>query len=232
VIGDIGARLTEILRLRAPRLLGLGGGVAAGKSTLAAQLAESLSPRLVAIVATDGFLLPTRELSARGILSKKGFPESYDAEKLVAFLTAIREGRPALAPIYSHALYNPLPDEQGQLITAPDLVIIEGVNALQPEFLEFYDLSLYLDASETDQKRWYIERVQKIREEVRATPDAYLYYLSQLTDKEFNARIERVWDETNLKNLREHIYPTKASADWVVTKETGHRLQLLTKPER
>jgi type I pantothenate kinase len=224
-VSDAGAHLTKLLRERAPRLIGLGGGVAAGKSTLAAQLAASLTPRQVTVVATDGFLLPTRELSARGILAKKGFPESYDAKKLVAFLTAIREGRPALAPLYSHTLYDPLPDSEGQLITAPDLVIVEGVNALQPEFLEFYDVSLYLDASEADQKRWYIERVHRVREDVRNNPDAYLHYLSQLSDDEFEARIERVWNETNLKNLREHIYPTRDSADLVLVKESNHTLQ-------
>ncbi len=223
-MSDAGVRLTELLRERVPRLVGLGGGVAAGKSTLAAQLSLSLSPRRGIVVATDGFLLPTHTLSAQGLLAKKGFPESYDAQKLLKFLQALKEGRPALAPIYSHAFYDPLPDDQGQLIVAPDLVIIEGVNALQPEFLEFYDVSLYLDASEADQKRWYTERVHKIRQEVRDNPNAYLHYLSKLPDDEFEARIERVWEETNLKNLREHIYPTRAHADWVIRKNSDHSL--------
>ncbi len=223
-MSDAGVRLTELLRERVPRLIGLGGGVAAGKSTLAAQLSLSLAPRQGIVVATDGFLLSTHTLSAQGLLAKKGFPESYDAQKLLTFLQALKEGRPALAPLYSHTLYDPLPDEQGRLITAPDLVIIEGVNALQPEFLKFYDVSLYLDASEADQKHWYTERVYKIREDVRSTPDAYLHYLAKLTDDDFAARIERVWEETNLKNLREHIYSTRAYANLVIRKRRDHRL--------
>jgi type I pantothenate kinase len=206
------------------RLIGLAGGVAAGKSTLAAQLATLLPERRIAIVATDGFLLPTAELSRRGILNRKGFPESYDAEKLRAFLSAVRDGHPALAPRYSHALYDPLPDSEGVLIESPDLVIVEGVNALQSEFLPFFDRTLYLHADEADLKRWYVERVKRVREEVRETPEAYLHYLAKLSDGEFLARIERVWQEVNLKNLHEHILPTKELADLIVVKGADHEL--------
>ncbi|MGC4047323.1 MAG: hypothetical protein QM758_26280 [Armatimonas sp.] len=183
-----------------------------------------LHQRKVEIVATDGFLLPTAELERRGILHRKGFPDSYDAPKLMAFLEAIRAGNPTIAPKYSHILYDPLPDEQGQPIEAPDLVILEGVNTLQPEFLPYYDRTLYLHADEADLHRWYTDRVQRVREAVRDQPDAFLHYLAQLSDDEFTARINRVWEEVNLKNLREHILPTKPYADLIAVKGPDHEL--------
>jgi type I pantothenate kinase len=121
-------------------------------------------------------------------------------------------------------LYDPLPDTQGRRIETPDLVLVEGVNALQPEFLPLYDKALYLHADEADLKRWYTERVQRVREEVRNQPDAYLHYLSQLPDEEFVARVEQVWEDVNRKNLHEHILPTKPHADLVVVKGANHEL--------
>ncbi len=142
----------------------------------------------------------------------------------MAFLEAIREGRPAIAPKYSHILYDPLPDEQGQFLEAPDLVILEGVNTLQPEFLPYYDRTLYLHADEVDLHHWYTDRVRKVRDAVRDQPDALLHYLALLPEDEFTARINRIWEEVNLKNLREHILPTKASADLVAVKGPDHEL--------
>lgn len=182
------------------------------------------------IVSTDGFLLPTQTLVERGLLARKGFPESYDLPRLTKFLDDVRAGRPALAPRYSHATYDPLPDVFGQTVERPDLLIVEGVNALQPELRGFYDTALYLDASEENLFSWYAARLSKIREEVKEDPTAYLHRLALLSDADFRERIARVWEETNLKNLREHIAPTKPFADWIVEKGASHELVAVRKP--
>ena len=113
----------------------------------------------------------------------------------------------------------------GQSVHQPDLLIVEGVNALQPELIPFYDATLYLDAAENDLFAWYAARLARLREEARSDPSAYLHRLSRLSDEEFQERIARVWEETNLKNLREHIAPTKPFADLIVVKDRNHRLE-------
>ena len=222
--------LLSALRAGRPALLGLTGSVAAGKTTFAEELSRRLTDRRVEIVSTDGFLLPTAELEARGLLERKGFPESYDLPRLTRFLDDVRAGRPALAPRYSHATYDPLPDVFGQAIARPDLLIVEGVNALQPELRGFYDTALYLDASEENLFSWYAERLARIREDVKSDPAAYLHRLARLSDDEFHERIALVWEETNLKNLREHIAPTKPFADLTIEKGANHQLVAVRKP--
>jgi type I pantothenate kinase len=218
------------LRAGRPALLGLTGSVAAGKTTFAESLSRRLTDRRVEIVSADGFLLPNQTLTERGLLARKGFPESYDLPRLTRFLDDVRAGRPTLAPRYSHATYDPLPDVFDQAVERPDLLIVEGVNALQPEFRGFYDIALYLDASEENLFSWYAARLSKIREEVREDPTAYLHRLALLSDDEFHERIARVWEETNLRNLREHIAPTRSFADWIVEKGASHELVAVRKP--
>ena len=222
--------LLSALRAGRPALLGLTGSVAAGKTTFAEEFSRRLADRRVEIVSTDGFLLPTRTLSERGLLERKGFPESYDLPRLTRFLGDVRAGRPALAPRYSHATYDPLPDVFGQAIERPDLLIVEGVNALQPELRGFYDAALYLDATEENLFSWYAARLARIREEVKSDPAAYLHRLAKLSDDEFRERIARVWEETNLVNLREHIAPTRPFADLVIEKGADHSLISVRKP--
>ena len=217
--------LLSALRAGRPTLLGLTGSVAAGKTTFAQEIARRLTERHVEIVGTDGFLLPTATLAERGLLERKGFPESYDLLRLTGFLDDVRANRPAVAPRYSHATYDPLPEAFGQSVHQPDLLIVEGVNALQPELIPFYDATLYLDAAENDLFAWYAARLARLREEARSDPSAYLHRLSRLSDEEFQGRIAHIWEETNLKNLREHIAPTKPFADLIVAKDRNHRLE-------
>lgn len=215
-----------------PYLLGLAGSVAAGKSTAAAQLAEhwQAKGRKVAVVSTDGFLLPNAVLEARGLLGRKGFPESYNAAALQAFLDSLRTSQPAFAPVYSHQTYDVLPG-RGQAITEPDVVIIEGINALQPVFTEGrLDARVYLDADETDLFRWYRERLIRLRESARTDPQSYFVRFLPLTDAAWEQRIATIWQTINLPNLQEHIAPSRVFADWIWEKGPDHALRALYAP--
>jgi type I pantothenate kinase len=209
-------------------LVGLAGSVAAGKSTLAAQLAqqERAAGKSVAVVSTDGFLLPNATLEARGLLARKGFPESYDAAAFTSFLDALRAGVSAHVPVYSHQIYDILPGAPQELIP-PALVIIEGINALQPQFTDGkLDFRLYLHADESDLFRWYSERLIRLRDAARIDPSSYFTRFLALSETEWNARIRTIWESVNLPNLHEHILPTRALADQVLVKAADHSLSL------
>jgi type I pantothenate kinase len=200
--------------------------VAVGKSTLAASLAERLAPLRVAVVATDGFLLPNDELSARGLLARKGFPESYDADAMAAFVGELRAGRPASVPVYSHATYDRLPGEVTVVEAGEvDVVIVEGVNALQPELASGADLAVYLDADEPLVRSWYVERF--VEQIVLAESDETSFYrgFTSLDAAGRRAMAESVWEAVNLVNLVDHIEPTRARAHLVLVKGEGHRLR-------
>lgn len=207
-------------------LIGLAGSVAAGKSTLAAQMAERerAAGKTVEVVSTDGFLLPNAVLEARGLLTRKGFPESYDAQAFTAFLDALRNGQPAHVPVYSHQIYDRLPGAQREIPT-PDLVILEGINALQPAFTEGrLDYRLYLHAEEGDLFRWYRERLVHLRDAAHADPTSYFTRFIKLAHEEWEAYIKTIWETINLPNLHTHILPTKALADEVLVKGADHRI--------
>lgn len=199
-------------------LVGIAGGVAAGKSTAAAILAELLDGRSVAIVSTDGFLLPTAELMARNLIMRKGFPESYDVTALEVFLDAARAGATDLTvPVYSHETYDVVPGRR-EPVGTPDVLVIEGVNALQ--FAERLDLAVYVDAAEADMEAWYMTRFL----EVCAAPPPGSFYAQfrGFSSDELHLFGREVWRTINLVNLRECIAPTRASAHVVVTKRRDH----------
>jgi type I pantothenate kinase len=198
--------------------------VAVGKSTLAETLAERLDPLRVAVVATDGFLLPNSELSARGLLAQKGFPASYDADAMAGFVNDLRAGRPASVPVYSHATYDRVPGEE-RVVTDVDVVIVEGVNALQPELAAGADLAIYLDADEPLVRSWYVRRF--VEQVVAAETDETSFYrgFTSLDDDGRAAMADSVWEAVNLVNLLEHIEPTRARADLVLVKGEGHRFR-------
>src|ERR687893_24214 len=111
-----------------PYVVGIAGSVAAGKSTVA-QLLQALisrwpaNPR-VELVSTDGFLYPNRVLQSRGLMDRKGFPESYDLPLLLRFLTDVKSGRAEMsAPIHSHLTYDIL-SGQAQVVRRPDVLIV------------------------------------------------------------------------------------------------------------
>jgi len=214
-----------------PFLLALAGSVAVGKST-AARLIVRLLTRLrpywrVELVTTDGFLLPNATLVERGILERKGFPESYDRRGLLRFVADLKGGAPEVrAPRYSHLRYDVIPDE-AQLVKAPDIVVLEGINVLQrgsaPVYVsDFVDFALYLDAEEADVRRWYLERFLALRNGAFQKPESYFHRYAQLSDDEALAVAQAIWERTNRPNLRDNIQPTRPRADLILEKGPDH----------
>ncbi len=201
-----------------PLVVGIGGGVAVGKSTAAAALTELLDEGRVEVVATDGFLLPNAVLEDRGILHRKGFPDSYDTPAVEAFLDAIRRGDAEVTvPVYSHVTYDVVAGERRRIVQ-PDVLVLEGVNALQ--FSDRLDVAVYLHTSEDAMEEWYVTRFL----ELCAAPPPGSFYAGfegfDLAGREDLAR--DVWRSVNLVNLRDHVRPTLARAHVVVEKRADH----------
>ena len=221
--------------LRIPYVIGVAGSVAVGKSTLSRVLKALLShwpnhPQ-VDLVTTDGFLLPQRELEARGLTQRKGFPESYDVRRLLRFLADVKSGLPEVtAPIYSHLAYDVVPGEY-QTVHQPDIVIVEGLNVLQTGsrhtmfVSDFFDFSIYVDANESDIEQWYIERFMKLRATVFQNPDSYFHRYAGLSNAEAEATARRIWETINLVNLRENVLPTRERAHLVLEKGRDHAVR-------
>jgi len=205
---------------RTPFLVGVAGGVAVGKSTLARLIGDGLEAAglPVQIVATDGFLKPNAELEAAGLSMKKGFPETYDTAALHAFLDDLAAGRTAEIPIYSHVTYDVVAG-QARMLHGVGVVIVEGINVLQtPEARERLGLSLYVDADPAHTKAWYLARLHGI---IASDPQSFF---AKLDAERRDAMFEAAWTHLNLVNLHEHIAPTMAHADVVVRKAADHGL--------
>jgi type I pantothenate kinase len=221
-----------------PYIIGIAGSVAVGKSTfsrvLRAALARWPDHPHVALVTTDGFLHPNAVLEARGLMQRKGFPESYDQRRLLQFLADVKGGEPVVtAPVYSHLVYDIVPSQQ-QEVTRPDILIIEGLNVLQsPEardgsrmfVSDFFDFSIYLDADEAVIESWYVKRFLRLRETVFRNPESYFHRYSELTEAEAVETAKRIWEEINLKNLRENIGPTRDRAHLILEKGGDHLVE-------
>jgi type I pantothenate kinase len=214
-----------------PFLVALGGSVAVGKSTaarLVVRLLSSLRPDWrVELVTTDGFLLPNAMLEERGILARKGFPESYDRRALVRFVADLKSGVSEVrAPVYSHLRYDIL-DGEAQVVRAPDVVVLEGVNVLQRGsgrvyVSDFVDFALYLDAEEDDVRRWYLSRFLALRNGAFQRPESYFHRYASLSDDEAVAVATGIWERTNRPNLLNNIQPTRPRADVVLEKGPDH----------
>lgn len=224
---------------RTPFVIGIAGSVAVGKSTTARLLRELL-PHLpgnptVKLVTTDGFLLPNAELERRGILDRKGFPESYDRKALLRFVIDVKSGAERVeAPKYSHLTYDRL--DETVVVERPDIVIVEGLNVLAPAqyrgdgspgvaISDYFDFGVYVDARNRDIRRWYIERFLRLRQTAFADPASYFHRYSSFTDEQARARAEELWDTINWPNLRENILTTRGRADLVLRKDANHSIK-------
>jgi type I pantothenate kinase len=215
---------------RVPFLIALGGSVAVGKSTAArliVRLLASLRPEWrVELVTTDGFLLPNATLVERGILARKGFPESYDRRALLRFVADLKSGVEELrVPLYSHLTYDVLPETQ--VVRAPDVLVLEGVNVLQRGtgrvyVSDFVDFALYLDAEEDDVRAWYLSRFLKLRNGAFQNPESYFHRYAQLSDEEALEVATGIWERTNRPNLLTNIQPTRPRADVILEKGPDH----------
>ena len=220
---------------RAPFIIGLGGSVAVGKSTTARVLQALLGrwpdhPN-VELVTTDGFLRPNAVLEERGLMERKGFPESYDVRRLVRFLEEVKQGKPEVrAPVYSHVVYDIVEGEE-QVLAEPDILILEGLNVLQTgveaghdaRFVsDWFDFSIYVDADEVDIEQWYVDRFFALRETAFNDETSFFRHFAALSDDELAATARGVWASINRPNLRQNILPSRMRADLVLEKAADH----------
>jgi type I pantothenate kinase len=227
-------------------VIAIAGSVAVGKSTFA-RILKALMARWpdhpkVDLVTTDGFLYPLRTLEEKNLMSRKGFPESYDTRRMVQFLSDVKAGRPEVrAPIYSHQSYDIVPDEW-QTVRRPDVLIFEGLNVLQPGVVgsgsgdgrgrrpasvilsDFFDFSIYLDAKTSDIAAWYLDRFLLLQRTVFQKPTSYFHHYKDLGPDEAREAGRRIWTTINEVNLRENILPTRERAHVVLYKGADHSI--------
>jgi type I pantothenate kinase len=218
---------------KVPYVIAVAGSVAVGKSTTSRILAELLRhwpdhPN-VALVPTDGFLRPNAQLEQRGLMDRKGFPESYDTRALLRFLEALKSGQDRVeAPVYSHQSYDIVSDES-RTVESADIVIIEGLNVLQPGPVlmvsDYIDFGVYVDSAFGAVRQWYVDRFLTLRDSSFRDPGSYFHKYAELSDDEARETAEEIWDTINGPNLVENIAPTRERADLILRKAPDHRVE-------
>jgi type I pantothenate kinase len=223
-----------------PFVIGIAGSVSVGKSTFSRTLRELLarSPEHpeVGLITTDGFLYPNAVLEKRGLMGRKGFPESYDQRAFLRFLSAVKSGQAAVAaPVYSHLEYDIVPGASVE-VQRPDILLVEGLNLLQPARTradgrtsmaasDFLDFSIYLDARRSDLKRWYTDRFLALRSTSFSDPQSYFHRFASLSDDAARGLAEEIWTSINERNLIDNILPTRGRARLVLRKSADHRVE-------
>ncbi len=227
-------------KARTPFVIGVAGSVAVGKSTTARILKELVSrwdsAPSVELVTTDGFLYPNRVLEEQNLMSRKGFPESYDRRALLRFVAEVKAGKTeVVAPVYSHLTYDIVPDEQ-VVVRSPDVLIVEGLNVLQrPQpkvggqtgmaVSDFFDFSVYVDAHVDDIKEWFTRRFLRLRETAFAQPESHFHRYASLSDDAARDLADNIWEAINAPNLRQNILPTRSLATLVLSKGEDHSVR-------
>ena len=236
---DIHKATSDFLGERAkpvPFIIGVAGSVAVGKSTVSRLLKELLSrwegtPK-VALVTTDGFLYPNKELEKRSLMDRKGFPESYDRLALIKFVSDVKSGKKEVsAPVYSHLTYDIIPGEE-VVVDSPDVLIIEGLNVLQapgPDqdltLSDFFDFKIFVDAETRNISKWFLNRFHALRESAFTDPESYFHRYAEMPIEQALARATEIWETINLPNLTENILPTRSRATLVLKKGDNHRVE-------
>jgi type I pantothenate kinase len=216
-----------------PFVIGVAGSVAVGKSTIARLLRELLArwedtPR-VELVTTDGFLYPNAVLEERGLMERKGFPESYDRRALLRFVSNVKSGVDEVrAPFYSHLSYDIVPDAE-VVVRHPDILIVEGLNVLQPPaqggrlaVSDLFDFTVYVDARTSDIENWYVDRFLSLQRGAFTNPQSYFHRFASLTEDAAIERARSIWKSINEPNLLQNVLPTRARASLVLRKRADH----------
>lgn len=216
-----------------PVTVGIAGAVAVGKSTLARHLAARMVERghPAAVIGTDAFLYPNHDLAAAGSLMRKGFPDTYDLQGLAAAIGRLRTGKPVALPVYSPVTYDRV-DGAVEHVDPASIVIVEGVVALQDDVVAHLDIGVYLHAEERDLIAWYCRRFVDLCAAADAGEESFYRMFAGLTEAERMAVARQTWEAINGINLAEHIAPTRANADLVVSKAADHRMSSVRRQRR